>query len=196
MTINLPSDPAISSYEPYLVSARSNLTPSFGGPEDRSNRMGSRWAIDVAIALTDYVGSLQWSDLDDESETLLLELPQPGLDTGSPGTPVVDGSSQSGSDLVLRGLNAGYVFQKGQFLSAITSGQRYLYRAKSDATANGLGQITIPIKPMMRVSPIDGDTVEIAQPMIEGFVNVKRGSGRVGEAALMRDISFTLKERA
>ncbi|MDF1506480.1 hypothetical protein PYV61_26230, partial [Roseisolibacter sp. H3M3-2] len=55
-------------------------------------------------------------------------------------------------------------------LSIVHLGRRYLHLA-SAAIADATGKIEIPIEPMLRIFPEDGDVVEIAKPIIEGFVS-------------------------
>ncbi len=97
-------------------------------------------------------------------------MPQPGLDIGNPGAPVVNGSGQAGLALMLRGFAAGYVVREGQFFSIIHGGRRYLHCAESDATANFSGGLILGLYPMLRIKPLDGAVCEFAKPYIEGIV--------------------------
>lgn len=147
---------------------------SLGGPDQRLNRLGNRFAVDFQI------GDLR-SDMA-EGRLLRQQLvrakhqgarslfPQDGLDTGTPGSPVVNGASQTGSTIVLRGFAAGYVVVTGQPFSIISGGRRYVYTADADALVPGSGNISLPITPLIRVPPTDGATCEFATPYIEGNV--------------------------
>ena len=100
----------------------------------------------------------------------LFAFPQPGLVIGNPGAPVINAGAQTGSTLQLRGFAPGYTVRNGQFFSIIVNGQRYLHHAAADTTADGSGAMALPIVPMLRVSPGDGNICEFAQPFIEGVL--------------------------
>jgi len=196
MTLTLPTAPNAASALPRLITAGRDLAPAFGGPVNRVNRLGARWAFDVELDAMRYATAMDWNDLENEVDMVLWPVPQPGVDVGTEGTPVADGGSQSGNALLVRGCSASYAVERGRWLSVITSGARYLYQCRADAAADGAGDISIPVRPLLRISPDDGDTVELAAPKIEGFIS--RGGGlrpvtiRTG---LVHGVSFTIEER-
>lgn len=191
--LTLPTDPAPSSMSVALVSSKNTLEPAFGDGEQELLRKGSRYALTFQMPPMKYITSMDWDDLMAEGDSVLMRVFQPGFETGSPGTPRVNGAGQSGMSLVLDGLTPAYVIRKGQFLSVVTSGRRFLYRAKANATANGDGQATVSLRTMLRTPPSDNDVVEIAQPMIEGFVR-DLGEWAVGVDRLV-GLEFTVRER-
>jgi hypothetical protein len=191
--LTLPTVPAPRSMSIELVTAKNTLTPAFGGSDQELLRKGTRYALSFEVGPMAYATSMDWDDLMAEGDTVLMRVYQPGLVIGTPGTPLVNGAGQAGTSLVIDGLTAGYVIRKGQFLSIVTAGQRYLYRARASATANGSGQATVQFRNMLRRPPADNDVVEIAQPMIEGFVK-DMSMGAVGPDGLVT-ISFTVRER-
>jgi hypothetical protein len=170
MPLTLPTSPQPAQFALELVTARNDLSPAFGGPVQRLNRKGSRWRATVSLPAMTYADALAWTDLRAEDDTVVLNVPQPGLSTGTPGAPLVKGAGQLGASLLIDGLTVGYVIRKGQFLSVVTGSQRYLYQATAQVTASGAGEATVAIRPMLRVSPADNAVVEIAAPKIEGFV--------------------------
>src|SRR5690606_36643577 len=105
-----------------------------------------------------------------EGEPLILPVPQPGLEVGPAGSPRVNGAGQLGTTLLVDGLTPAYVVRAGQFLSVIVDGRRFVYVATEDVVADGSGAAALKVGPMIRRSPADNAVVEIAQPMIEGFV--------------------------
>lgn len=196
MTIALPTSSDIRMAGHRLISSAVDLRPAFGGGVQRLTRLGSRWAMTFQLTLMTYEDSLNWSDLEVEGDTVSLRIPQPGVDTGSPGTPVVDGAGQSGSTLNLRGLTPGYVMGK-RWLSVSTGGLLYAYRATASATADGSGDIAIPVRPMIRAAHADGDAVEIANPLIEGFVrDLPANAFDINVAGHVAGLRFTIEERA
>lgn len=176
-----------------LISARNTLTPAFGGDEQELLRKGSRYALTFQMPPMRWTTSMDWDDLMTEGDTVLMKVFQPGFDTGAPGDPVVDGGGQAGTSLLLTGLTPTYPVRKGQFLSVVTDGQRFLYRAKAEVVADASGAATVPLRTMLRRSPADGDTVELAEPMIEGFVR-DLGEWAVGVDHLV-GLQFTVRER-
>lgn len=196
MTLTLPSGARLRMTGRRLITARNDMNPAFGGPDTRVNRLGSRWAMRFQLVTLVAADALDWIDLEDETSTVTIEIPQPGLAVGSPGTPVIDGAAQSGNAYAVRGVTPGYVMRKGQWFSVIDSGQRYAYQTRAVATADGLGQITIPLRPLIRSGVADGATVEIAQPMIEGFTQLPENALDHDDNAFVGGLSFVIKERA
>jgi len=175
-----------------LLTNKNVLVSALGGDEQERQRKGSRYALRFTMRPMPYTTAMAWDDLNAEGVTVLMKVYQRGFDTGAPGTPRVNGAGQGGTNLTVDGMTNGYVVRKGQFLSIITNGRRFLYRAASDATVES-GQVVIPLRTMLRYPPSDNDVVEIAQPMIEGFVRDK-SEEEVGVDNLV-ELSFTVRER-
>lgn len=190
--LTLPTDPAPAKMSFVLISAANVLNPSFGGAETELLRKGDKYALTFFMPPMTYVQSMEWDDLSGKGDTVLMRVFQPGLVISNPGTPLVKGAGQAGTSLVIDGLPNGYVIRKGQFLSVVSAGQRFLYRAKASATSVA-GTATIPLRTMLRRPPNDNDVVEIAQPMIEGFIR-DLGEWTVGVERLV-GLQFTVRER-
>lgn len=188
----LPTDPAPANMGIAMISAKNVLAPAFGDGEQELLRKGSRYALTFQMPPMRYVTSMDWDDLMAEGDTVVMKVHQPGFDTGAPGAPRVNGAGQTGMSLVLDGLTPSYVIRKGQFLSVIVSGRRYLYRARDEVVATD-GAVTVPLRTMLRFPPADNDVVEIGQPMIEGFVR-DLGEWSVGVDRLV-GLQFTVRER-
>ncbi|MNS92417.1 hypothetical protein D3C72_1265550 [compost metagenome] len=190
--LTLRTDPAPAKMAIAMVTAKNTLTPAIGGAEQELLRKGTRYALTFSMPVMTYVQSMEWDDLMAEGDTVLMRVFQPGLVIPNPGTPMVKGAGQAGTSLTIDGLPNGYVIRKGQFLSVVSAGQRFLYRAKASATSVA-GTATIPLRTMLRRPPNDNDVVEIAQPMIEGFVR-DLGEWAVGVDRLV-GLQFTVRER-
>jgi hypothetical protein len=81
------------------------------------------------------------------------------------GTPVVDGSSQSGNTLATSGwVNNVTVMVAGDFLSYATARGRTLHMAVEDAVSNGYGECSLRVEPPIRTSPRDGEEIETDRP--------------------------------
>ena len=180
MSILLPSAPGFRAGKPRLLDFGATLTPPGGGAAQRLNRIGNRFALDVEVGTSraDVAGRVLASRLMQAlTQGALYPFPQ-DLNPGAVGSGVtVNGGGQTGSTLSLRGFPAGYQVREGQFLSLVHNGRRYLHAAAADGAADGNGGLVLPIVPMLRISPGDGEIAEFAQPMIEASCPATRSSG-------------------
>ncbi len=85
------------------------------------------------------------------------------------------------------------MIQPDQPFSVTVSGRNYLYFTTDLVTANGSGQATLPIAPMLRASPADNAALAFATPKIEGFLS---GTTEEWDLDVLTTvgISFTLTE--
>lgn len=172
--ISLPTDIAPADASPALLDFGGFLEPALGGEVQRIDRMGNRFALDVTMPPLESVtaGRIWVSRLiSGKTEGVRMEFPLLSFDPGNPGSPVVNGGGQSGRTLAVRGFSPSYLVREGQFFTHVHAGRYYLYKvdANTAATAGGLG--VLPITPMLRAEPSDGDVLLFAQPMIEGFIH-------------------------
>ena len=70
----------------------------------------------------------------------------------------------------LRGFTPGYAVRFGQAFSLVHAGRYYLQFAADQAIAGSDGRLSMPIFPMLRVIPNDGDVFS-AVPMIQGSLS-------------------------
>lgn len=193
MSITLPSHPLPREFEMGLPAPR-ELRPPAGGPIQRINRLGDCWTAQVVLPPMTYATAMAWqADLRTAAETVVMPIPQPGLDVGNPGTPRVKGANQLGNALLVDGLTPGYSGKKGQFMSFAIAGQNFAYEFRSEWTAVA-GEALIPIQPLIRVSPADNALVNIAAPVIEGWPSVAGGSRRITVEALVAGLTFQIEE--
>lgn len=159
------------------VSNAGRTDPQIGGVRQRKVRLGSHFkAAGRFPPLTMDAGRAHGADmLACEVVPAQLAIPQPELVIGTPGTTLVNGAGQSGYSLTLDGATAGYVFKKGQLFNHITSSRKYLYSVQAEATANGSGQVTLSIWPLLRVVPADNAALDFATPVIEGWIEIGGG---------------------
>ena len=190
----LPTWPGPSSMTPRPISSRNEQRPASQGPVNRYMRPGTRWAWDITLPPQPYVDSLEWDDLLSEADTVIMNIHQPGLDTGAPGSPLIDGANQIGRTLNLKGLTPGYVFRKGQWISFPVLGQLFAYKVRTLTTVAGDGRVALPLLTLLRLPPANNAAVDVAQPRAEGFATVDPQSLEVGTDRLVR-LRFTLEER-
>ena len=174
MAIELPQPRLPNRAVPKLLDWGADQKAPMGGAYQRLNRLGNRFALENTYPRLkpEPDGRILASRLRRaKTEGALFPVPQPGLEIGNPGAPVVNGAGQAGLALLLRGFTAGYTVREGQFFSIIHGGRRYLHCAEGDAVANEAGGIVLGLYPMLRVRPSDGALCEFARPMIEGIVS-------------------------
>ncbi|MFC0633296.1 hypothetical protein [Brevundimonas balnearis] len=196
MAITLGTLPRLTTFSMRAVSAANDLRPSFGGPVQRLGRKGSRFALDVKVPAMSAKGcgiALIADLLRGETETVILPVPDyvPAVPYG---TPLVNGAGQLGTTLVIDGLTPNVAILKGKFLSVILGGQRYVHIVAAQTTANGSGQASLPIWPMLRTPTTDNAVVELAAPKIEGFVQ----PGQEWSISRLQavGVDFSVEERA
>jgi hypothetical protein len=160
--------------KPRYLDYGGELVPALGGPIQRINRLGNRFALQVHLKTVpeepDGRIIAQMLRLA-KQQGAMFRWPQPGLQIGAPGSPVVDGAVSGGTSLPIRGATPHYAIRFGQAVSIIHGGRRYLATATAPTIVGADGRATVPIDPMLRTALSDGDTVEIAKPMIEGLLD-------------------------
>ena len=194
MAILLQGLPTKTDYNMRAISAANTMSPAFGGADQRLSRKGSRFALDVSIPALSAAGcgmGLIADLLRGETEALALAIPE-HLPAVAYGAPLANGVS-TGSVLAVKGLTAGAAVAKGKFLSIILSGQRFVYMVTGEVIANGVGQASLSIWPMLRRPTIDGAVIELAAPKIEGFI--EPGQDWSINSLKAVGMGFTIKER-
>lgn len=174
MSIELPQPRLPQTATPKLLDWGADLTPPMGGPSQRLNRIGDRFALEIAYPRLkpEPDGRILMARMRRaKREGALFPFPEPGIVAVAYGTPVVNGAAQQGSTLQVRGLAPGVTVVEGKFLSIIYAGQRFLHHTTADVVPNGGGAAALPIFPMLRISPNDGATIELAKPYIEGVLS-------------------------
>jgi len=191
----LPISPEPRSPFTYGVMRLSNdVTSLVGGNRQKNARKGDHYSVDFNMPPMEPNDARAWRKLMSASDTVLMRMPQPGFAIGNPGSPQVNGSTQLGTTLTLKGMTPGYVIREGQFFSIITLGRRWLYAADADATANSSGIISIPLEVMIRTNHQNNDVVEVLDPKIEGFPEVAEDAFTIREDGYIW-LSFSIEER-
>ncbi|WP_347270984.1 hypothetical protein [Rhizorhabdus histidinilytica] len=198
MTILLPTRPGLSRAEPEPIRFGGWLTPPHGGEEQWIGRLGSRMQLTCQTPRLKpdpdgrlWVAALASAFLTGE----LVSMPflQPWFKVGAPGAIVVEGGGQQGMVLRVRGGTSHYAIRKGQFFSLVSGGRRYLHFARGETVLNADGSAEVPIAPMLRIVPQDGDACEFGTPTIEGKVGGDRMSW-THERARMAGLAFVITE--
>ena len=171
--------------------------PVLGGESQRLSRLGDRFAMAVVLRKMKYRDAMRWlrARIQAFTDTVVYPVYQKGFSPGRPGTPLVNGGSQSGTSLVCDGFRANYKGFDGQYFSIIISGKRYLHMLTADFIASSGGAATISFLPMLRATPADNAVLEFAQPKIEGFVQGNQADWEP-ERTRLEGLSFTIVESA
>lgn len=173
-SIDLTELPIASAVpEPYAFSGWRK--PGLGGSLAYEARPGDRWMMAVRTPMMAVEPDWRkWSALFDDAERLggIVVIPQPGLDVGASGSPLVASATASGRTVPLDGLTPHYAIKAGQWVSIQHSGQWYADRAAEQVIANSSGQATIRLRNLIRTPLSDGDVVELGKPVMEGAIEV------------------------
>lgn len=174
------------------------LMPSaLGGSTDRIDRLGSRYMVEVSTPpMRIEPEGRRWSARLQRArrEGAILEIHQPDFDIGAPGVPVVSANTASGRSIPVSGLTPNFPVREGQWLNYVVGGQRYLDQVVTQVSADAAGAATLTIQNLLRVPLTIGDTIDLATPCIEGWIE--------GDFSIPRNIdrntsfSFTVSEKA
>ncbi len=198
MTVMLP--PVLASFQvkPRLIDFGAMLTPQLGGPSQYVGRLGARYAVDVAIPALGVDCAARWNAARIKArtigDTLSMVWPQPQR-IGLPGAAVVNGANQAGASLAIRGLAPGQVIKPWSFFSVFANWRNYLYTTTDQAVADGAGNATLSIGPMLRWPPADAAAVNFTAPIIEGFLDGNTVEWTL-EQLRWAGAAFTLTENA
>lgn len=196
MSVILPSWPAPKEIVPRLFVTGGLQTTATESDDNWLDRLGSRYSVDFTMRPMTYDQAAEWSDLEETGANVVMPLRQPGVEFVSAGSPTVDGSGQSGSNIALKGLTPYFVIRRRQWLPIITGGQRYCYRAKAEVIADASGDVVVPIRPMLRKPHLNNDVVEIDSPKIEGIATLSEDAWGIQASDRHIYLAFTIRERA
>lgn len=184
---------------PFLRDFGAVLTPFLGGPEQRINRLGTRFGVRLTLppaqARSDAL-IIQSRLLRAREDRLRMEWMQPDFDTGAPGAPRVAAAIVSGTAIPLKGMTPGYQVKEGQFLGFVHAARRYIHIFAADGTVAIDGTLNAQVWPMLRTNLSNNDVVEIAPPMIEGLVSPGEELSWQISVDRLASFSFTLSEGA
>jgi len=133
---------------------------------------GQAWEADISLPPMTRDDAEEWVSfllqLKGFQGTFLLGDPSGATPRGSaattPGTPVVDGASQTGGSLSIDGLPAsatGYL-KAGDYIQLGIGSGATLHKVLSDVDTTAGGEAAIDIYPSMRTAPADGSAVVVS----------------------------------
>jgi len=169
--LTLPTTKNIRAIRLTAKNAVGVSTSPFTYTQQVYKHQGQRWQAEVSLPAMTRAEAEEWFSflvkLNGQYGTLLLGDPHSaprGSASETPGTPVVNGASQTGSELAIDGLPAsatGYL-KAGDYIQLGAGSTAKLHKVLNDVDSNASGQATLDIWPDLRSSPTDGSTVVIS----------------------------------
>lgn len=199
MAITLPAGPLpIDSVEPVYLRRGTMLVPIKGGIVQSMGHLGDRIGAAVPLPAMDEDCAAEWIAARmrsaNEKTTVRWLWPTRLLDMTGKGTPLVKGAGQQAPLLATDGWTAGAVIPVGTPFNVPDALARpYLHFTVAAVTANGSGEASLPIAPMLRIIPADNAALNFAAPVIEGWMDAGDISWTV-ERLEFYGLSFTIAE--
>jgi len=146
-------------------------TSPFSGVQQVQEHQGAWWEASFELPAMNRANAMIWQawlrSLRGRVGTFVMPVARQGTPRGSagvtPGTPQVDGGSQTGLTLAIKtglGTVSGYLLA-GDWFSLGTGSSRRLHQVVSDVNL-AAGKATMEIWPRLRSSPANNDTVYVA----------------------------------
>jgi hypothetical protein len=132
---------------------------------------GQFWEADVTLPPMKRADAEYWISflmkLNGPFGTFLLGDPNGGTARGvATGTPVVNGGSQTGNELITDGWTAGQtgILKAGDYIQLGSGATAKLYKVLDDVNSDGSGNATLTIWPSLRSSPSNNATITVSNP--------------------------------
>jgi hypothetical protein len=111
------------------------------------------------------------------------------------GTPLVNGGSQTGYDLVTDGWTAGQtgIMKAGDWLQLGSGSTSRLYKVMVDANSDGSGNATLTLWPKLRSSPANNAAITVNSPKGR-FMLAEEVEWSINEAKVYEGLSFEIVE--
>jgi hypothetical protein len=174
--IDLPLHPGPSESQPFVLDFGALRTPPLGGPVQRINRLGNRYAIELNLPAMDPFDARLWSAALARAVTqgARWRLRQVGLDIGPLRNVVVAGAGQAGTTLAVSGGTPGAPWHAGQFFNLVAGGRRYLHQLAAAGRFAADGTAALPLAEMLRTVPAATAPLDFL-PVIEGWIEGEGG---------------------
>lgn len=130
---------------------------------------GQFWEAEISLPPMKRADAEYWISfllkLNGSYGTFLLGDPNGGTARGvATGTPLVNGSSQSGNELVTDGWTNSTtgILKAGDYIQLGSDSSSQLYKVLDDVNSNGSGQATLTVWPDLRTSPADNAAITVS----------------------------------
>lgn len=131
--------------------------------------MGQFWEAEISLPPMKRADAEYWISfllkLNGSYGTFLLGDPNGGTARGvATGTPLVNGGSQSGNELVTDGWTNSTtgILKAGDYIQLGSDSSSQLYKVLDDVNSNGSGQATLTVWPDLRTSPADNAAITVS----------------------------------
>lgn len=192
----LPERPGPADIQWQYIDFGGNLPGGLGGPEQRVNRLGNRWACTVTLPKLEEDIARYWVAALTRGVRLGVrwKLRQRDLDLGTPGSPVINGDGQAGDMIDMGGFTPRYPLRVGQWFNHVQDDKHYLYKVSGPGDADGAGELTAQVEPPFRAEGMDGDVLLFGAPVIEGSL-IGNGQTWTVDTAIQTGLQFGIRER-
>jgi hypothetical protein len=126
-------------------------------------------------------------------QRLRAPIPEPGVDKGAPGAPLVAGADQAGTSLELDGFTPNFAIRKGWYFTLETEEGSSAHMVDAEVVADASGQATVTFWPELWLEPGDNDPIVLIAPYIEGLI-VDEGGQTSGRFAAVSTDPFVIEE--
>lgn len=130
---------------------------------------GQFWEAEISLPPMKRADAEYWISfllkLNGSYGTFLLGDPNGGTARGvATGTPLVNGGSQSGNELVTDGWTNSTtgILKAGDYIQLGSNSSSQLYKVLDDVNSNGSGQATLTVWPDLRTSPADNAAITVS----------------------------------
>jgi hypothetical protein len=166
--------PTVSGIQSIRLIARNTIavtTSPFTYKQQILKHSGARWEADILLPPMKREDAEEWNaflmSLNGQYGTFLLSDPlgvtPRGSASSAPGTPVVNGASQTGNILAIDGcpFSATGYLKAGDYIQLGSASSTRLYKVLEDIDTNASGEASISIWPDLRESPSDNQSVTV-----------------------------------
>lgn len=189
MAVALPAN-GVATASPRFIDRGGVLRAALGGPDQRLDRLGSRFGLDVQLKPMKADDARIWIArlIRGMRERATIRFPQPGLAASGDLTSAAAAAANAES-ISVSGATASA--NEGRFISFIVGGRHYVHQIKSTSGS------PIGIQPPLRVSVASGLSIKLnpASVTIEGYVLGDPMTWTIDQAKIY-GLAFSLEESA
>jgi hypothetical protein len=196
MTVALPAA-GIAVAEPRYIDRGGILEAALGGPDQRLDRLGSKWGAAFSTRPMKAEEARVWISrlTRGRSDPAQIKFPQPGIinEIGHNGS--LNGAVAANSisiNVNIHSANNGKKVKEGQFIALIRGGQRYIYQVSADSIVSA-GLVGLTLWPPIRTAMSNVDVVEFLNPLMEGYVKGDQTTWTIDNAKIF-GLSFEIEE--
>ena len=201
--LSLPTHTGIAQVELMATDVVSMTESPFSLSQQVVRHSGARWSATITIPAVKREDAEYWNAfvlrLRGRFGSFLLGDPNAATPRGSasatPGTPLVDGASQTGNELAIDGCPTsatGYL-KAGDYIQIGSGSTARLYKVLEDVDTDGTGSATLNLWPDLRSSPADNASVIVSSAKGVFRLSSNEASWSINSAGIY-SISFSAME--